>query len=162
MLELLSLLLGGGLRLVPEFLKLWTAKRDQDHELRMTRLQLEIDTARAKLDIDKTHATADAAEQTAWAQALVESMKPQAPVVATGNWFVDVMNALSASVRPVLTYWHCLVLYTAYKVALLMLAIQSGTGALQAVANSFTAFDQALVLSMSSYWFLDRTLRNQR
>ena len=161
MIELLSLLLGGGLRLVPEFLKLWTAKKDQDHELRMTRLQLEIDAARAKLDIDKTHATADASEQVAWAQALVESMKPQAPVAASGNWFVDMLNALSSSVRPILTYWHCLVLYTAYKGALLMLAIEAGTGALQAVANSFTTFDQSLVLSMTSYWFLDRTLRKQ-
>lgn len=161
MLELLSLLLGGGLRLVPEFLKVWNAKRDQDHELRMTRLQLEIDQARAKLDIDKTHATANATEQAAWAQALVESMKQQPQVTATGNWFVDLLNALSASVRPILTYWHCLVLYTAYKAALLTLAIQSGTGAAQAVANSFTVFDQSLVLSMTSYWFLDRTLRKQ-
>jgi hypothetical protein len=69
---------------------------------------------------------------------------------------------LSSSVRPILTYWHCLVLYTIYKVALLLLAIESGTGALQAVANSFTTFDQSLVLSMTSYWFLDRTLRNER
>jgi len=161
MLELLSLLLGGGLRLVPEFLKLWSAKKDQDHEVRMTRLQLEIDAARAKLDIDKTHATANASEQVAWAQALVESMKPQAPVTATGNAFVDALNALSSSVRPILTYWHCLVLYTGYKVSLLWLSIDAGTGAVQAVANSFTTFDQSLVLSMTSYWFLDRTLRQR-
>lgn len=161
MLELLSLLLGGGLRLVPEFLKVWNAKRDQDHEFRMTQLQLQIDQARSAQRIDELHAGANAAEQASWAQALVESMKQPVTAAASGNWFLDALNALSISVRPILTYWHCLVLYTTYKVALLWLAIASGTGALQAVANSFTTFDQSLVLSMVSYWFLDRTLRKQ-
>lgn len=154
MLEILSLVFGGVLRLVPEFLKLVTAKRDQEHEYRMTNLQLEIDKARSALKIDEVHAGATAAEQAGWAQALQDAIKGQA--VPTGVPWVD---ALSSSVRPVLTYWHCLILYTGVKVAMGYLAWQAGVSVPNAVVQGFTEFDRALVGSMVSFWFVDRSLR---
>lgn len=162
MIELIGLLLGGVFRLAPELLKVFTAVKDQAHEYKMTLLQLDIDKARSALRIDETHATSNAAEQVAWAQAMVESMKPQTPPALTGSKWIDAFNAVSVSVRPVLTYWHCLVLYTAYKLAIGYVAMSSGAGLASAVINSFSDFDRALVGSMVSYWFLDRSLRNER
>lgn len=154
MIELLGLLFGGIFRLVPEFLKLAQARRDQDHELRMTELQLKIDTARSQLRIDEVHAGANAAEQASWAGALQEAIKAQA--TPSGVKWVD---ALSSSVRPVLTYWHCLVLYTVVKFAMGYLAVQAGVSVPNAIVQGFSEFDRAMVGSMVSFWFLDRTLR---
>jgi len=58
-------ILGVVARLLPEVFKLFTLKKDQDHEYRMTQLQLEIDKARAQLEIDKIHAN-EAIEANSW------------------------------------------------------------------------------------------------
>jgi hypothetical protein len=157
MIELLGLLFGGAFRLMPEVFKLFTQKRDQEHEFRMTELQLKIDEKRAQFALDQTHATADAAEQAKWADGLVEALKGQGQ--PTGVKWVD---ALSSSVRPVLTYWHCLVLYTSYKVALGYTALAAGVAIASVVSQSYTAFDQQLVGSMVGFWFVDRSLRKAR
>jgi hypothetical protein len=105
MFELLGLMAGGIFRLLPELLKHLASRRDADHEYRMTELQLRIDQARAAQALDLVHAqgatAADSAELQAWAEALRGQAAP------TGLKWVD---ALSSTVRPVLTYWWCLVL----------------------------------------------------
>ncbi len=154
MLELISLMGGGLLRLVPEVLKLWSAKADQAHELEMTRLQLQIDRARATQQLDLVHAQGAIAADTAEMAAMVEALRAQG--ARSGVAWID---ALSASVRPVLTFWWCLGLYTAYKAITVAVATRAGVPLDVLAGLLVTEFDRAAIGSMMSFWFLDRALR---
>ncbi|MBQ0934660.1 hypothetical protein [Ideonella paludis] len=157
MFELLSLIFGGLLRLAPEVMKLFTAKQDQAHELRMTTLQLEIDKARADQQIDLVHAQGAMATDSAELAALAEALKGQGQM--TG---VPLIDAINQSVRPVLTYWWCMVLYTAYKVVTIVLLCM-GTPTLAQVQDALvTEFDRMVIASIFSFWFVDRSLRRGR
>jgi hypothetical protein len=156
MFELLSLVFGGLLRLAPELIGFFKQKRDQEHELKMTALQLDIDKARAQQALDLAHANAAIAADQADMQALISAVGAQA--TPSGSRWAD---ALSASVRPVLTYWHGVVLFTAHKVALMNIAMAGGVTWQLAVTQSFGEFDRMLVGSIFSFWFVDRSLRRK-
>jgi len=154
MLTLLSMLGGGLLRLLPFLVDFFKQRQDADHEYRMTQLQLEIDKARAAQQIDLAHAQAEiaanAGEMAAWAEAIKGQSEK------TGIGWID---ALSASVRPVLTYWWCLVLYTAAKVIAIVVAFNAATPLAGFAAILVTEFDTAIIGSIFSFWFVDRALR---
>lgn len=154
MLELIGLAFGGLLRLAPEVLKLFTAKADRAHELEMTRLQLEIDRARSQQQIDLVHAQGAIVADTAEMAAMVEALRAQA--TPSGVAWVD---ALSSMVRPVLTFWWCMFLYTAYKVVTIAVAVQAGTTLAALAPVLVTEFDQMVIGSIFSFWFVDRSLR---
>jgi hypothetical protein len=153
MIELLSLLGGGIFRLLTEVLNLFKAKSEAEHELKMTQLQLDADKARAALQLDIIHANNEAQINQADLQALSSALEGQNK--SSGIKWVD---ALSSSVRPVLTYWWCLVLYTVSKGFLLYAAYTPNT-ALSALAPLvLTEFDYSIVSSMISFWFVDRAI----
>jgi hypothetical protein len=157
MFELLSLIFGGLLRLAPEVMKLFTARQDQAHELRMTTLQLDIDKARASQQIDLVHAQGAVATDAGELAALAEALKAQGTM--TG---VPLIDAINQSVRPVLTYWWCMVLYTAYKTVTIVLLCM-GTPTLAQVQDALvTEFDRMVIASIFSFWFVDRSLRRGR
>ncbi len=156
---LLSLLgggLGGLLRFVPEIFKLFTEQRDRDHEFRMTQLQLDIDKARAQQGIDLVHAQGDMALQTGEMQAYIEAIKGQNNV--SGVPWVD---ALNASVRPVLTYWWML-LFTIYKVATIVAACLAWTTLDDFIAKLWTVQDAGILAMILGFWFVDRAIRKQQ
>lgn len=157
MFELLSLIFGGLLRLAPEVMKLFTAKQDQAHELRMTTLQLDIDKARASQQIDLVHAQGAMATDSAELAALAEALKSQGQM--TG---VPLIDAINQSVRPVLTYWWCMVLYTVYKVVAIALLCQGAPTLAQVQDALVTEFDRMVIASIFSFWFVDRSLRRGR
>lgn len=157
MLDLLGLLGGGLLRLAPEVIKLFTAKRDADHEYRMTQLQLQIDQSRAKDNLDMVAAQSSAAQGLAEIQALMQAVRDQA--APTGIAWVD---AVSSVIRPFLTLWWVVVLYTSAKIISIIVAFQAGATLAQFVPILVTDFDEAVIGSMLSFWFLDRTLRKRR
>jgi hypothetical protein len=157
MFELLSLVFGGLLRLAPEGLKLLTARADQVHELKMTELQLEIDKARAQQQIDLVHAQGAIAADAAEMAAMVEALKDQGTPSGSG-W----SDRLSKSVRPVLTYWWCLVLYSCCKAVTITLALKSGATLQQLPELLVTEFDRMVISSIFSFWFVDRSLRRPR
>lgn len=153
MLELLSLLGGGVFRLLPEVIGFFNKKADADHEYKMTQLQLEIDKGRASQALDLAHINNDAAQSQADLQALSEALKGQS--TPTGIKWID---GLSSSVRPVLTYWWCLGLYTASKAILAYLAWKAGTDLAGMAKVILTEFDYNIVASMISFWFVDRAI----
>jgi hypothetical protein len=157
MVELIGLVVGGIFRLLPEGLKILTARREADHEYRMTELQLRIDQARAAQALDLARVqgamAADAAELGNWAEAL----RGQAAV--TGVRWVD---ALSSTVRPILTYWWCLVLYTTHKAVLVAVGLQEHLALAQLAPLLLTDFDAGVVGSIIGFWFTDRALRKPR
>lgn len=154
MIELLGIVFGGLARWVPHVFQLWHERREQDHEYRMTQLQLQIDQARATQQIDLVHANTAAAvtagEMQAWGDAIRLQSTP------TGVPWID---AISASVRPLMTYWHCLVLYSAAKIATAWLMYAGGAGGLAVIDVLVSEFDKTLIGSMMSFWFVDRSLR---
>jgi hypothetical protein len=155
--QLLGPLLGGVLRLVPEALKIFSAKRDADHEYRMTLLQLEIDKARAEQQIDLAHAQGAIAANTVEMAAMVEALRGQG--VGSGSKRLDAINA---SVRPMLTYWWCVGLYSAYKGVAIAAAAQGDVALVDLTAVLVSEFDQAVIGSIVSFWFVDRSLRRGR
>lgn len=154
MIELLGLIFGGAFRLLPEVLGLFKAKRDADHEFRMTELQLKIDEARAKHALDLAHAQAEiaaaAGEMNAWAEAIRGQSQ------TTGIGWID---ALSSSVRPVLTYWWVIVLYSGAKALQIAVGLGEGVSLSQFVPILVTEFDRTVIGSILSFWFVDRSLR---
>jgi len=156
LMTLLSMVGGGLFRLLPELIALFKGKQDADHEYRMTELQLKIDEARASQQIDLAHAQAEIAANAADMAGMVEALKAQG--TATGITWVD---ALSATVRPVLTYWWCLVLYTASKTMTVIVAWQAHTSLADMAPIVVTQFDEAVIGSIFAFWFVDRALRKQ-
>jgi hypothetical protein len=154
MLTLLSMLGGGLFRLIPFVVDFFKAKNDAEHEYRMTELQLKIDQARATQQIDLAHAQAEIAANAGEMQAWADAIKGQS--TPSGVSWID---ALSASVRPVLTYWWCLVLYTAAKAIVIVVAIQGNMPLAAFAALLVTEFDTAIIGSVFSFWFVDRALR---
>jgi hypothetical protein len=155
--------LGGLLRFVPELFKMFTEKADREHEFRMTQLQLQIDQARATQQIDLVHAQGDEASHAAEMQAYIEALKPPAP---SGVKWVD---ALNASVRPVITYWWMLLL-TLYKAIVFVIASIEVYVALQTVKTMADTFidkvwtdqDAAILSMILGFWFVDRAIRKYR
>lgn len=157
MLTTLLTLMGGGLggilRFVPEILKLFTDQRDRDHEYRMTELQLKVDEKRAALEIDKIHAEGDAQQGVAEMQAYIEAIKGQGQL--TGNRKID---ALNASVRPVVTYWW-MSLFTVYKLCTISMAISNWTDMATFVGQLWTNQDAGVLAMILGFWFVDRSIR---
>lgn len=154
MLELFSLIFGGVSRLIPEVFKMITAGKEREHEFRMTQLQLEVDRARAEHQLDLVHAQAAIAADQSEMRTIADALRAQG--TSTGVAWVD---ALSASVRPVLTYWWCLFLYTAAKVVTIVVAFEGGFNLLEFAGLLVTEFDRMVIGSIFSFWFVDRALR---
>jgi hypothetical protein len=154
MLALISMFGGGLLRLIPFFVDFFKQKHDAEHEYRMTALQLQIDQARANQQLDLAHAqaaiAASAGELAAWA----DGVKAQS--VKTGIGWVD---ALSASVRPILTYYWVVGLYGSAKIIQVVVAVDAHTPLAGFLPILITEFDQQVIGSMLSFWFVDRALR---
>lgn len=144
---------GSILRFIPEVFKWFDQKQANDHEYRMTQLQLEVDKARATQQIDQVHANAAAAnsqtEMDAWEKAIEEQSKP------TGVAWVDVV---SATVRPFITYWW-MTLFTAYKIMFLFVAWHQSASLQDFVGQMWTARDAEVLLMILGFWFADRSIR---
>lgn len=154
MIELLSLLGGGLLRLIPFVVDFFKQRQDAEHEFRMTQLQLEIDKARAAQQIDLAHANAEIAASAGELAAWGEAIKGQSQT--TGIRWID---ALSASVRPVLTYYWTVGLYGGAKVIQVLVAWQAHASLAGYLPILVTDFDRSVIGSVLSFWFVDRALR---
>jgi hypothetical protein len=157
MIELLSMLFGGVFRLLPEVLGFFKKRTNNDHEYRMTQLQLDIDKNRASQQLDLVHANAEMQDNAMDFQALMDAIKGQS--VVTGIKWID---GLSSSVRPILTYWWCMVLYTSYKLVLLYSLLNSHADLVTIAAQLITEFDRSIVGSIFAFWFVDRALRKSK
>ncbi len=151
---LLGTIFGGVFRMAPEILKWLDRKDERAHELSMFDKQLEADKQRGQIDIDKINAQADANIGAAEVQAIIEATKAQA--VQTGIKWVDAINSL---MRPTITFWWVIVLYTAALVAQYVAILDGGTNYLQAILKLWGPDEKAIVASIISFWFVDRSLR---
>ena len=147
---LLGGLLGGAFRLAPEILKWLDRNGERSHELSMQDKALEFEKLRGAQRMSEIGASADAAWNTGAIEALRDAVHSQGE--KTGVLWAD---ALSSSVRPILTYWF-MALYCAAKTAAFAAALLAGAGWPSAVAHSWTEADQALWAGVLNFWFLGR------
>lgn len=168
MLTLLGTLLGGLLRFAPEILKFLDKKNERAHELAMLDKQIEADKLKASSAQKLEETRGENAMGLADIQALIEATKAQGqPIAATGNKFMDfwiiAVEVLSKSVRPVLTYWWCIGLYTTALVVefYTLVYILHDTKA-DAFMSVFGPEERAICASMFAFWFVDRSLKRIR
>jgi len=153
---LLGGLLGGVFRIVPEVLKFLDRNGDRGHELAMQDKALEFEKLRGAQRMDEIRASADAAWDTNAIGALRDAVRTQGE--KTGVKWAD---ALSASVRPVITYWF-MALYCAAKIAAFTAAVSGGEGWAHAIVLSWAEADQALWAGVLNFWFLGRVFDKAR
>jgi hypothetical protein len=74
-------------------------------------------------------------------------------VKSAGGW----VASLSASVRPVMTY-YLLLLYGVFKTATIAIGYASGQPVPELLKSAWTVDDMTLLSGVVNYWILDRTL----
>jgi hypothetical protein len=153
---LLGGLLGGAFRLAPEILKWLDRKGERGHELAMQDKALEFEKLRGAQRMAEIGASADAAWNTGAIEALREAVAGQGR--RSGISWVD---ALSTSVRPVITYWF-MALYCTAKTAAFAAAVTAGATWGVAIINAWTDADQALWAGVLNFWFLGRVFDRVR
>lgn len=151
-------LLGGVFRLAPEILSLSDKKNERKHELDMFDKQIEADKLRGQMQVDQTKMESDVKLATDELQAIIEATKAQS--IVTGVKWVDAMSSL---MRPLITLWWVIVLYTAVMICqFYSLVSYSEVPPIEAVLKIWGPEERAIVASIISFWFVDRSLRKVR
>jgi len=153
---LLGGLMGGTFRLAPEVLKWFDRKGERQHELSMQDKALEFERLRGASRMAEFGAQAESVWNAGAIETLREAVRGQN--VRTGVCWVD---ALSSSVRPMITYWF-MALYCAAKSAVFIAALNGGSSGSSAVYMSWTDADQALWAGILNFWYLGRVFEKVR
>lgn len=153
---LLGGLLGGAFRLAPELLKWLDRQGERRHELAMQDKALEFEKLRGAQRMAEIGAGADAAWNVGAIEALRDAVGAQGQ--KSGVRWAD---ALSISVRPVITYWF-MALYCAAKTATFAAAVTAGAAWDTATLHAWTEADQALWAGVLNFWFLGRVFDRVR
>lgn len=151
---LLGSIFGGIFRLAPEVLKWMDKKNEREHELNMFKFQCELEAQRGQQKLAEISAQREAAVDVGVMDAFNSAIQQQAEMVkAAGGW----VASLSASVRPVMTY-YLLIMYGAAKTAAMVLAYYHGQALTEVLSKSWGTDDMALLTGVINYWMIDRTL----
>lgn len=145
LLALLSPLLGAAVNLLPNILGFFEKREEYKHEIELTKLKLDVAIQTAQLGIDLEEAKADAQEG--------QSLRTHDSSLDGGKF----INALRASIRPVITYIF-FALFVAIKVSAAYVMLNSGVDVptmLNAVWDEETI---ALFGAIMGFWFGSRTI----
>lgn len=150
-------LIGGLFRLAPEVLKYFDKKNEREHELAMFARQCELETLRGQQKLAEIGAQREAAVDVGVMDAFKAAIDQQAEMVkAAGGWSAS----LSASVRPVVTYW-IMALWSFVHIWFAWNAWLAGASPEIVFKTMMTVDFCALVSGTINYWFLDRTLKQR-
>lgn len=150
MLTLLGSLLGFISSAFPDLLKLWQDKQDRKHELEILDRQMDQMRLGHNQRLEEIAVNADIKESLAL---LKHDAQP------SGEPWVD---ALRASVRPVLTYAFFLLFAAVKFCALYVMVADDGLTFVVALTNIWDAETQALFAAVMSFWFGQRALAKVR
>lgn len=150
-------LIGGLFRLAPEVLRFFDKNSERAHELAMFDRQCQLEQARGAQRLSEIGAVHGAIVDTGVLDAFSSAIGQQSEMVkAAGGWAAK----LSASVRPVITYW-ILFLWSFVHLWFAWNAWRTGMPPLDAFKTMMSADFAALVSGTINYWFLDRTLKQR-
>ena len=159
---------GGLLRFAPAVLDFFKTRQANAHEKDMMGLTMQRDKLLADQAIEKIRTQAQVVLDKGGLEALKQAIASQG--APTGTKLVD---ALSASVRPIVTYWY-VCLYSLVKTSQLVVIViggftianVSGMDAVQTTAEiadrlamAWTPADVSLFAGIMNFWFLDRVIR---
>ena len=151
---LLGSIFGGIFRMAPEVLKWMDKKNEREHELNMFKFQCDLEAQRGAQKLAEIGAQREAAIDVGVMDAFNNAITQQAEMVkAAGGW----VASLSASVRPVVTYW-VLFVWSFIHVWFAWNAWLGGAPATEVFKTMMTPDFSALLSGTINYWFLDRTL----
>ena len=153
---LLGGLLGGAFRLAPEVLKWFDRQGERAHELAMQDKALEFEKLRGAQRMSEIGAAADGAWNTGAIETIRDAVRSQGEKTGVAG-----ADALSSTVRPVITYWF-MALYCAAKTAAFAAASSAGADWGTAVLYAWTEADQALWAGVLNFWFLGRVFDKVR
>lgn len=146
---------GGLFRLAPEVLRFFDRKNERQHELEMFKNQCQLEAQRGAQKLQEIGAQHAMAVDQGVMDAVGAAINQQAEMVkaAGRGWVAN----LSASVRPVVTYWVLLIwsfahLWFAWNAWL------AGSTPREVFMTMMSADFAALVAGTINYWFMDRTL----
>lgn len=149
MITLLGSLLGFFTSAMPDLLKIWRDKDDKKHELAIMDRQIEMQKQGLNQRLEEIAVQADISES----QALyAHASQP------TGIKWVE---ALQASVRPVITYAF-FALFAAVKIAVLCKLMSNNITIFDALIDVWDSETQALFAAVMSFWFGQRALTKFR
>lgn len=154
---LLGGLFGGIFRLAPEVLKFFDKKNEREHELSMFNRQCELEQIRGQQKLAEIGAQREAAVDSGVMDAFNAAINQQATMVQAAGGFAA---SLSASVRPVVTYW-IMALWSIAHAVFMWNAWASGMAASEVFRQIMSPDFSALLSGTINYWFLDRTLKQR-
>lgn len=150
-------LLGGLFRLAPEVLKFLDRKNERQHELAMFDKQCDLEKIRGAQKLQEIGAQHAMAVDTGVLDAFKSVIDQQTEMAkAAGGW----VASLSASVRPVVTYW-ILALWSFVHVWFAWNAWLSGAAPIDVFKTMMSPDFAALVGGILNYYFLNRTLERR-
>jgi hypothetical protein len=145
---LLGSLLGGVFRIVPEVMKLWDAKNEREHELAMLGKEMEFAQIRGEISMREQETVLMGKEL----DAMTEALKEQGETARASGQFI---SAISAAVRPLVTYWF-VTLYSIVKLASILMAVDAGAEWKEVLVSSWSEDDMALLMMVLTFWFVGR------
>jgi hypothetical protein len=145
---LLGSLLGGVFRIVPEVMKLWDAKNEREHELKMLGKEMEFAQIKGEISMREQETVLMGKEL----DAMTEALKEQGETARASGQFI---SAISAAVRPLVTYWF-VTLYSIVKLASILMAIDAGADWKEVLVSSWSEDDMALLMMVLTFWFVGR------
>jgi len=151
---ILGSIFGGLFRMAPEVLKYFDKKHERLHELNMFARQCELETLRGQQKLAEIGAQREAAIDVGVMDAFQSAIEQQATMAkAAGGWAAS----LSASVRPVVTYW-VLFVWSFIHVWFAWNAWITGAPPVEVFKIMMSPDFSALLAGTINFWFLDRTL----
>lgn len=158
MFELVGLIFGGVSRLGQHWMEMKDKQAERDHEARMFENQVKLQEMQGAQRQQEKAMDLTAAQDRSDADALIAAINAQASEAANaGGWVAK----FSAAMRPLLTFWHCIAMYTAVKIAFFASAFVGDVTWSAVFLNIYTEHDRMIMASIISFWFADRSLRKR-
>lgn len=145
---LLGSLLGGVFRIIPEVIKWLDRRGERDHELALLKAEMEF----SKLRVELMKYQTDAAMQVGELEAMSAAIREQGETSKAAG---KIIAAISALVRPLVTYAFVIV-YFLVKFATFLLAIEQGGEWKEVLINMWNQDDMAILMLILTFWFVGR------
>jgi hypothetical protein len=154
---LLGSIFGGLFRLAPEVLKFLDRKNERLHELKMFEQQCQLEQMRGAQKLQEIGAQHGMAVDVGVLDAFKSALDQQTEMVkAAGGW----VASLSASVRPVVTYW-ILFIWSFVHIWFAWNAWLQGMPPVEVFKTAMSPDFAALVAGTINYYFMNRTLEKR-